>query len=813
MARRTEGRGARRVRVPPLPVRHGPGGRWSGRGLVATAAVIVLGASLTACGGASAGAPSGPVAPTVTEHASYTGHGSIDKAYALGATPGTHLLLVDASGHVVGRGTADRLGSLIVRDVRPGPGYTFRSVSRGSVSRGSVSGGSVSGGSVAGTSPFTVLSPSDTPPERFYADQHLHVGLNYLTMRDGVKLAATLRLPPGKTLADGPFPTVIEESGYAIAAPHSLLEAVLHQGGETLSDPLVPSTATAVGSVVAPLLGFATVSLQMRGTGCSGGAFDLFGLSTTYDGYDAVQIVAAQPWVAHHKVGMVGISFSGISQLFVAGTRPPGLAAIAPMSVTDDLYSSGFPGGIFNDGFAATWLAQREADAQPAPGGGERYAKALIAEGDTQCLADQALHLQTRNLHALLAASTHRVPSLYDPRSPSTWARRVDVPVFLSGAFQDEETGGQWPAVVDELSRDPHVWVTMVNGTHVDSLGPGTITRWVEFLDLFVADELPHASPLLPVLAGALYQQLASAPSGALPPLQFTHEPSLAAARAAFERQARVRVLFDNGGGSAGPGAMQPVWHEDFTSWPPPTARATTFHLGPGGTLTAVPPAATSVSFRPNPAARPATDLPSGNVWSALPPYDWAPVTGSDGLGFLSPPLAHDVVAVGPASLDLWVKSTATDTDLQATISEVRPDGKELFVQTGVLRASDRALDRRESTPTHPVPTYLAATARPLPKGVFTEVRIPILPFAYAFRAGSRIRVTVTAPGGDRPVWQFATYQTHGTVTDTVGLDGAHPSALVLSVVPGITPPDPQPACPSLRGQPCRTYVPAGNGG
>ena len=36
-------------------------------------------------------------------------------------------------------------------------------------------------------------------------------------MRDGVRLAATLRLPPGKTLADGPFPTVIEYSGYDMA--------------------------------------------------------------------------------------------------------------------------------------------------------------------------------------------------------------------------------------------------------------------------------------------------------------------------------------------------------------------------------------------------------------------------------------------------------------------------------------------------------------------------------------------------------------------------------------------------------------------
>ncbi len=112
------------------------------------------------------------------------------------------------------------------------------------------------------------------------------------------------------------------------------------------------------------------------------------------------------------------------------------------------------------------------------------------------------------------------------------------------------------------------------------------------------------------------------------------------------------------------------------------------------------------------------------------------------------------------------------------------------------------------------MPTYAAQSARPLPAGRFTEVRIPILPFAYVFRAGSRIRVTITAPGGDRPVWAFGTtYQTNGKVVDTISLGGNLASALVLSVVHGLTPPDPQPACPSLRGQPCRSYVAAQNGG
>ena len=49
---------------------------------------------------------------------------------------------------------------------------------------------------------------------------------------------------------------------------------------------------------------------------------------------------------------MVGISYPGITQLFVAQTRPPHLAAITPLSVLDDTYDTLYPGGIFNNGFA-----------------------------------------------------------------------------------------------------------------------------------------------------------------------------------------------------------------------------------------------------------------------------------------------------------------------------------------------------------------------------------------------------------------------------------------------------------------------------
>ena len=130
-----------------------------------------------------------------------------------------------------------------------------------------------------------------------------------MTMRDGTKLAYYTRPPEdvGKVLGidlppllPGPRPTLIEYAGYGYA------------------DPDGPESGI---SLIGNLMGFNVVNVNMRGTGCSGGAFDFFEPLQSLDGYDIVETVARQPWVANGKVGMMGISYGGISQLFVGATQ------------------------------------------------------------------------------------------------------------------------------------------------------------------------------------------------------------------------------------------------------------------------------------------------------------------------------------------------------------------------------------------------------------------------------------------------------------------------------------------------------------
>ena len=97
-------------------------------------------------------------------------------------------------------------------------------------------------------------------------------------MRDGVTLSAMIRFPDPVLYGTGPFPTVVEYSGYSPSNPER----------------------TDTPARIAGAMGYATVSVNMRGTGCSGGVFDFFNRAQQADGYDIIETVARQPWVLHN---------------------------------------------------------------------------------------------------------------------------------------------------------------------------------------------------------------------------------------------------------------------------------------------------------------------------------------------------------------------------------------------------------------------------------------------------------------------------------------------------------------------------------
>jgi predicted acyl esterase len=704
--------------------------------------------------------------------------GSAEQVDVTGAPAGRALTLVDRSGRRVQTRTVDSLGGLLFRQVAPGSGYRVRlPAGIGGVQ----------------SRPFTVLSDRSAPPStRGYNQSIPASGYGYLTTRDGTKLAIDVHLPSGK----GPFPTLIEYSGYGYANP--------------------AGAQSGLSAFVAPLLGFAVVDVNMRGTGCSGGAFDYFEPLQGLDGYDVIETVARQPWVLHHKVGMMGISYGGISQLFVAETNPPSLSAIAPLSVIDDSVTTLYAGGLLNTGFAVPWTQERVHDALPASGtGGQPWALKQIQQGDSTCKANQALHGEAVNLLAKVRANHFYVPAVADPLAPITFVHKINVPVYLACQFTDEQTGGHCPDLAEHFTGTSRKWFTFTNGVHTDSLDPVTLNRWYDFLELYVAGRAPR----LPAIARASVPVVFNAVLGingvTLPNDPIQSEPSYGAALAAFERLAPVRVLFDNGAGSSTPGNPYPAFEQSFPRFPLPGTQARSWYLGSGGGLSgAIPARAAADRFTWDKSALPSTDFTGdtgggpGGLWTATPHYHWDQNPAGTALSYLTPRLSANTAVVGGGAVQLWVRSSAPSVDLQVTVSEVRPDGKETFVQDGWLRASERKLDRVKSTLLAPVLSLRQADAAPLPRGRWTKLTVPLYYEGHVYRAGSRIRITIAAPNGAQPIWAFGETIPAGHASVSIAHSRKMPSRLILPVVAGVRVPTGLPPCPGLRGEPCRGYQP-----
>lgn len=106
--------------------------------------------------------------------------------------------------------------------------------------------------------------------------------------------------------------------------------------------PQFPSPVFSIG--VAPLAdslvaqGYAVALFSVRGTGNSGGCFQMLGLDEQKDHYHLVEWLASQPW-SSGRVGMTGGSYDGTTPWQAAIQSPPSLKAIVPVASLNDLYA------------------------------------------------------------------------------------------------------------------------------------------------------------------------------------------------------------------------------------------------------------------------------------------------------------------------------------------------------------------------------------------------------------------------------------------------------------------------------------------
>ncbi len=741
----------------------------------------------------------------------FSAQGSVEQVYVTGLAPSAQMSLLRSNGETVSTQTADSLGGLLFRHVAPKRRYRVRLSSTGEES-----------------GPITVHKQTAAPWDRSIYKQSIpDSGYTYLTTRDGTQLAIDVH-PPGLPAGAADLSSDFQLPAFSTASQKTQYPTLIEYSGYGYANPAGPESGIAA---LANLMGFAVVDVNMRGTGCSGGAFDYFEPLENLDAYDVIETIAKQPWVLHHKVGMLGISYGGISQLFAAQLRPPALEAIAPLSVLDATATTLYPGGILNTGFAVRWAEERQFDAEPAgPDSGEHWAYEQIQKGDHTCEANQDLHGEATNLLEEIKENATYKPSVADPLDPVTFVHNIDVPTFMACQWEDEQTGGHCADLAEHFTGTESKWFTFTNGAHIDSLDPDTFNRLYDFLELFVARQAPITNrAILDEAAPTIYQEALGLPKGdevKLPRDPIQEEPTYETALSAFTALPEVRVLFDNGAGasptgSTTPGNPYPAFEQSFAAFPIPGTTARSWYLGPEGTLNEQPAAAQGVdSYTSNASATALTDYStntgSGGLWGDASEWEWnwAQPTSGSAVSYVSEPLSSDTTAIGGGAVNLWVESSTPDVDLQATVSEVRPDGNETFVQDGWIRASERKLAttsenmfKQAPTPLQPIPTFLASDVQPMPAGEFVPVTIPLYFEGHVYRAGSRIRVTIAAPNGAQPVWSFGETQPEGTTANvSIGFGPGMSANLTLPIVPGVSVPTELPPCPSLRNEPCRPY-------
>ena len=147
-----------------------------------------------------------------------------------------------------------------------------------------------------------------------------------VAMRDGIRLASDIYRPARDgQLVDGRFPTIM------LRTPYDKTDRRYVE----IADFFTPR-------------GYAVVLQDMRDRYRSEGTGDYYHVVTPHtgeDGYDTVEWIAAQSW-SNGRIGTVGSSYAGITQVRAALERPPHLTAIWPDVVpTNSFHNQSREGG------------------------------------------------------------------------------------------------------------------------------------------------------------------------------------------------------------------------------------------------------------------------------------------------------------------------------------------------------------------------------------------------------------------------------------------------------------------------------------
>lgn len=554
----------------------------------------------------------------------------------------------------------------------------------------------------------------------------------YLTMRDGCRLAIDVYVPEplnggsGDGAAQSDAPSVTQHPTLTLFTPYyrrfkMAADAEGDRGPNTAKfrDYFVPR-------------GYVVVVIDVRGTGASFGTRDSFrSPKERDDSREVVDWIVAQPW-SDGKVGATGISYPGAASDFLASTGHPAVKAIAPLFAVWDTYTDNyFPGGIqlkaltqsYDDLMVALDHDQRHMlhrfvyYANPAYEGPQPVDEDPSGELLKQAIAE---HLGNFRQTEFMPEFKFREEALpYDP-------------AFSSASFSPYSTSGGVREDVAILSMSG--WMDGAGYSNA------AISR---FLTL---DKNPRHLVLGPWDHGA----------------RIDVSPWRTSTMADFPWLAEVLRFFDQYlmGLDTGLADEAPVHYfslhaqawKSAAQWPPEPEH-TTLHFAADGALTAQAGAAGEDTYQVDfslgtGAGTRYERIAAINSTEYYP--DWQGRTDRM-LSFTSAPLAAPAELAGHVIADLWFSASEPDAALFVYLTEIEADGTERYVTEGLLRA----LHRKE-TPcpdtyrtTWPFRTFSRRDAAPLVPGRIEHIRLGLLPVAWQFAAGSRIRVSVAGADAD----------------------------------------------------------------
>lgn len=473
--------------------------------------------------------------------------------------------------------------------------------------------------------------------------------------------------------------------------------------------------------------GYAFVRADTRGTGRSGGEYRYQDKLEQRDLYDVIEWIGRQPW-STKKVGGIGQSYYARMQWFMAAQNPPSLACIAPYDGNIDTYrASSYTGGIAGR-YPHHWYASVRANNQ------------FPAEGPPRILEwDYPRHVQQHTLY----------DDFWKERSVAEHLHKIKVPVFSMGV---------WSKV------DLHLNGNIVG--YQRASGPKKLMVFgAESLFEAVAEyssEAFHQKFMLPFYDWCLKGRQTS----------YLSEPD-------------VRYVVPGAGKLRTAG-----------SWPPKGVAYTAFHLkkGPTGSLVSLNDGLLDPAPSPPDGGETKFDYPHpewvNGVVGRGPQGGWDPVRRVN--TFTTSALAEDMEIAGPVKLVLYASSSNKDTDFIVKLSEqvaqsdderkkgVQPRSR--VVTKGWLRASHRQIDMAASSEN--APWYSHDALQPLEPGKIYKFEIAIMPTAYLFKKGNRIRLEIA--NGDSPVTEgiFPHFYTPDKIgRDTYVHNAQYPSALILPLV------------------------------